>query len=734
MDTKDILKKYSAKIEKEISGFSPNISSNTNESYSKSYQDFRESMTPQFSSYEKWCKSLGSFFKVGVSQADSIRIQKQIDSAHIDATPSEVVSFAVACLFISLFAGILIVVGNWLLFTDGEIQSFPVLLSFLVVLFSIFIFYFTYTQPQRLALQWRLKASAQMVPAILYIVIYMKHTSNLERAVEFASQHLSPPLSFDFKKIFWDVQIGRYSSVKDSLDRYLETWREYSLEFIESFHLIESSLYEPDEARRVEILERSLQVILDGVYDKMLKYTHDVKAPLTNIYMLGIVLTTLSLAILPLASSMLQGAIKWWHVMILFNVLVPFAVMYMTWNIMMSRPGGHGETSLFERNPLYEIYKSRYHYFKAGFAVFPIFIIGIIPLLWTYTNFPMWIGLKRDYLWSEIGIPFLGKSGIFGISVSDTGKVIAGPYGILSLVLSLFVPLAFALFFVIANSSKTKEIIKSRDQYKEVEKEFTSSLFQLGNRLGDGLPAEIAFSRVSDSVKGTATEGFFKTVNQNIQQLGMSLDESIFNPRRGALIFYPSELISMSMRVLVESVKKGLKVAARSLMSISEYVKNIRKIDERLNDLLAEIISDMKSNMTFLAPLLSGIIVGLAGMITSILAALGAMIAFQSNMGAGADSFSNFGGLGTFTRLFKVETMIPTYFLQIVIGIYLIEVTFILTSTLVTIKSGQDTLQRTSEIGKNLKISILIYFVIALLSIIGLSLIGSVALAGISAG
>jgi hypothetical protein len=43
-------------------------------------------------------------------------------------------------------------------------------------------------------------------------------------------------------------------------------------------------------------------------------------------------------------------------------------------------------------------------------------------------------------------------------------------------------------------------------------------------------------------------------------------------------------------------------------------------------------------------------------------------------------------------------------------------------------------LQRTSEIGKNLKISILIYFVIALLSIIGLSLIGSVALAGISAG
>jgi hypoxanthine-guanine phosphoribosyltransferase len=54
-------------------------------------------------------------------------------------------------------------------------------------------------------------------------------------------------------------------------------------------------------------------------------------------------------------------------------------------------------------------------------------------------------------------------------------------------------------------------------------------------------------------------------------------------------------------------------------MSISEYIKNIDKINERLKDLLAEIISDMKSNMTFLAPLLSGIVVALSSMIISIL-------------------------------------------------------------------------------------------------------------------
>ena len=76
------------------------------------------------------------------------------------------------------------------------------------------------------------------------------------------------------------------------------------------------------------------------------------------------------------------------------------------------------------------------------------------------------------------------------------------------------------------------------------------------------------------------------------------------------------------MKILVESSKKGLAIAAQSLMAISEYIKNIEKINDRLRDLLAEIISDMKSNMTFLAPLLAGVVVGLAGMITLILSKL----------------------------------------------------------------------------------------------------------------
>jgi len=169
---------------------------------------------------------------------------------------------------------------------------------------------------------------------------------------------------------------------------------------------------------------------------------------------------------------------------------------------------------------------------------------------------------------------------------------------------------------------------------------------------------------------------------------------------------------------LVESSKKGLGIAAVSLTSISEYVKNIQKITSRLKDILAEVVSEMKSNMTFLAPLLSGVVVGLAAMISTILTKLGAATEGAEANIAGIGSM----GIGDF---FKVADMIPPYFLQISIGIYLIEIIFILTTALVTVDSGEDKLERTSKIGKNLFGGIMFYFLASLIAITALSLLAT---------
>lgn len=722
---KDILNKYSRQLEGEIKLNDLNNSSYSEKDFSKEFLQFKQDMMPQISRYESWCQSLGNFLKIKLSEKDQDKLQVQINSARLDITPSQVVSLAFSSSFLFFFLFLLISVAIFF-FTN----TFPTIFIFLGLIVSFSGFYYFYSMPKRLSNKLRLRISSQMIPCILYIVVYMKHTSNLERAIQFASQHLDPPLSIDLKKIFWNIETGRFSTIKESLENYLESWRKDFPEFVESFNLIESSLYEASESRRITVLERSLQIILDGVYDKMLKYSHEVKAPLTNIYMLGVVLPTLGIALLPLASALLNGMIQWYHVVILFNFIVPFFVFYKVNEMMMQRPGGYGENTALELNPFYEEYSSNKPYLKAFLISFPFFLIGLIPFIFQFTGFPELVGLEKDYTFAQMGLNLGGLSQVkFFHFIESPGSFggFVGPMGPVALFFSLFIPFSVCLFFSTAYLSKTKNLIKTREESKNLEKEFNNSLFQLGNRIGDGTPAELAFAKVSESSKGQITEEFFKTVNSNIQSLGMSVEKAIFDKRRGAIVFFPSSLIATSMHILVESVKKGLRVAAESLMSISEYIRNVKKIEDRLRDLMADVVSDMRSNMTFIAPLLAGVVVGLSSMITLILSKFKEL---STVAGEGAE-VAGLGNMGSLTSIFDLINMIPPYYLQICIGIYIIQIIFILSKALVTVDSGYDMLKEKNDIGKNLIFGGLLYLIVAFISILALSVLSAIALSGL---
>jgi len=706
----EVLKKYGAKIEGQMNSGSDSV-----QKYSQSYKKFKEELSREYTGYEKWCHTLGNTIRMKPSEKDEKRIKKSLEMAHVDVEPWQALGLSVMSFVSVFFIGLFLSVAIALV--KGSFSEFPLLFFFLTVILSIFLFSFMNSYPERLGNKWRLKASSQMVPAILYIVVYMRHTPNLEKAIAFASQHLQYPLSLDFKKVFYDVEVGKYSTIKDSLDAYLENWREYSTEFVEAFHLIESSLFEPEEGRRISTLEKALQVILDGVYDKMLKFTHTVRSPITNVYMLGVVLPTLGLALIPLASAMVGGMLTFVHVFVIFNLIVPFLVFYLTDKVLALRPGGHGEATYLEDNPLYIKYKSNAAFRKAFLLVLPLLFIGILPLLFGYTPFPEMIGLQSDYTFQELGLNFLGDGNFFEYITTSAGDI-KGPFGLGALLLGMFFPLGIALMFSISYGERTKKLMVERKKTKQLEKEFNNSLFQLGNRLGNGVPPELVFGKVAQSSQGLRTGDFFSKVNYNIQQMGMSVDKAVFDKQRGAMKSYPSDLIATSMRVLIESSKKGLKIAAISLMSISEYVKNIGKITTRLKDMLAEISSDMKSNMTFLAPLLSGIVVGLAAMITAILGKL-------KLTDLGDAGGSSLGGMADLLNIFDYQSMIPPYFLQISVGIYLVQIIFILTSTLVTIDSGEDELEQTNKIGLNLKSGIGLYFVVALFAVLALSILSA---------
>ena len=111
--------------------------------------------------------------------------------------------------------------------------------------------------------------------------------------------------------------------------------------------------------------------------------------------MLGIVLPTLGLALLPLASTLLGGIFQWHHVMILFNVIIPFFVFYLTSEVLLKRPGGYGEASLIEKNPNYHLYKSKKPWLIAALITIPLLIIGFLPFIFQIDLFTTTLNLKN---------------------------------------------------------------------------------------------------------------------------------------------------------------------------------------------------------------------------------------------------------------------------------------------------------------------------------------------------
>jgi hypothetical protein len=74
--------------------------------------------------------------------------------------------------------------------------------------------------------------------------------------------------------------------------------------------------------------------------------------------------------------------------------------------------------------------------------------------------------------------------------------------------------------------------------------------------------------------------------------------------------------------------------------------------------------------------------------------------------------------------------MIPPYFLQIIVGIYLIQIVFILTDTLVTVDSGEDKLENTNKTGQNLKKAITLFIITSFIGVVALTVLSMVVLKG----
>lgn len=700
------------------------------------YDKFRQQYLPKpLSWYEKLCRFSASIVPIAPDKKKAARMQEAIEATHLQLKPEGVMafSFVIPILFIMASALLFFVLPVLL---GREPNMFVMAYCFIAGAIAIIPLG---NVPMYIAQNWRMRASNQMVLCTFYIVTYMRHTSNLELAIDFAAEHLSPPMNLDMKKVLWNVETEKFDSLKESLENYLERWRESNGEFVEALHLIEGSLVETTEDRRLQTLEKSLTVILDETYEKMLHYAHDLKGPLTTLHMLGIILPILGLVILPLMVSFMTS-VRWYHIAILYNVTLPLMVYFIGQSVLSKRPTGYGSSDQDEdtvaaaaQEAGIAVKKRLFSPFFIGAVVFlMLLLVGSIPLLiHAATKDPLTGEATWDLIHtgnsrkdSEPGCIFQfcpvdptddrqmdGALYRFNeyreITVNeDTGEtLIVGPFGLIATLLSLFVPLGVGLGFGLYYHMRSGQVLKLRKKAAELETEFASALFQLGNRLADGLPLEIAFSRVAMMMRGTLSGDFFAQVSTNVTKLGLSVEDAIFHPKYGAIKRYPSSIIESGMKVLIESAKKGPQIASQAIINVSNYIKEMHRVDERLKDLMADVISSMKSQIKFLTPVIAGIVMGITSMISTILGRLGERVSALQEATQGVSG----GAVGTSLLSTFSGGGVATYWFQIIVGLYVVELVFILSILVNGIENGADKMSMRTVLGENLVRSTITY-------------------------
>ncbi len=679
--------------------------------FSRDYLVFREEVLGRgLNFYEKACKFFSKYFGVKLDAETEVRVQKAIDFAHLLITPREAASFGVGFAVLVILIGVFLFALRFGLTGLFGIELPGISFYFLILLIMIsgvILIKPVGKYPLRIANNFRIEVSDRMVLCVLYVVMYMRHTSNFERAIKFAGDHVGGALSLDLRKVYWDVETGVYSNLKEAVDLYLEKWKDKNIEFVESMQLIAGSLYETNEQKRVEVLDKALNVMLEGSYENMLHYAQNLKNPVTNLHMLGVVLPILGLIILPLLGSFL--GVKWYVLGFIYNIILPVFVYIYGINLLTNRPSGFGGKIKYFEDP--KIISEA----KVIGAV-----LGILMLLIGFAPLIVHLVMPDFDIPLRIGNADIG--GFFDYRDGEGGKF--GPFGIGAVLFSLLIPLGLAFGYGAYCKKRSSVLVKNFDEIKKLEIEFSGSLFQLGNRVGDGVPVESAFRRVSESLKGTASGSFFSIVSSNLERFGMSLERAIFDEENGAIKYFNSPLIETSMKVMLEAGRKGGSVVAQSLVSISNYFRQVHLVIERLKDLLADVISSMKGQISFLTPVIGGVVVGIGTMITTILGLLAKQFVNLSGQE---------GGFYNIPDLFPVEKLIPPFYFQLIVGLYVVEVTIILSILSNGIENGMDKVSQLFVTGKNLYRAVLTYFIITGVVTLTFNLLASV-IAGTNPG
>ncbi len=693
----------------------PPYDNSSRSGYSREYQEYREEEVHEREKtrYEELCLWFGGLLSLKAGEKTHDKLSSPLRLLKWEITPGMVLSAAVGVGFFSFLAWFFVFVVNFLL---GPL--IPVSLLLMTGVVPLVAGAYTYYKPVYAAKNKVIRSSGEMILSILYMVVYMRSSPNLEGAVRFAALNLDGPIAKDLRGVLWEVEIGNYSSVDAALEEYTRVWKDYNDDFLQSLQLLKAAMNEPNDSRRESMLQDSIDTILEGTREKMKHYAQSLKTPVMILNALGAMLPVMAMIMLPLITVFLGGVVTPLHLVIMFNVMLPIVLYWLMQRLLTSRPPTTSSTPVNEDvlpprgRYRIEILEKQLDIPTWPIGVFIFLFFGLYGFL-GYWSFPHMYPVADP---SQLG----NVPAIFGSANS------LSPIPMLMRSVSITFGLGIGIGVSKMLGNKKRKL--AEEEIEKIEQQFPDALFQLGNKISGGTPVEVALEKAAESTSEMEISQLFRKASSNVRQVGMTFEQAIFDPNYGAIQNFPSRMIHTVMKAVVESSEKGTEMAAVAMLTISRYMQNIHQTQERLNDLLEETTSSIELLAYLLAPVVSGVAVGMSQTIITAMFELSSTFQESGTQlpqsgAAGGTGASSLGGI-----LGGLDNAIPPELLQLVVGVYLIQLLYILGTFYMKITKGENQTYKHLFIGKVLISGMFFYtLVLVAVSLMFGGLVGQVA-------
>jgi hypothetical protein len=554
---------------------------------------------------------------------------------------------------------------------------------------ALYLWFFIQSLPLKEVEKERIRALTFIPQIVNYLVMSMKVTPNLERAIAFAAEHGGGRIAKDFKDLQYDIHTGKYKTVEEALDNLAWRWGGQSEEFKHALMMIRSSVMEADETKRDALLDKAVTDVLEGIQEKMDFYSRSMHSPSIYLYYFGVLLPLLLIIIIPVGAMMGGGGISilagFLPMMLIYNVLIPVASLVMANGILEKRPPTRAVPKIPDDMPGLP----NPGWFKVGKSQVPVLLICAL-------------------LFAGIAIGGLLVDPILNPAPPEWKQATHVPvlmYG------GFVVGAVTALSFWLWASSKDRR--KLQKEIVAMENEFQDTLYVIASRLGEGRPMEDALKHAAEFLPDSpATKMIFMPTLQNVVMMGMTIRGALFDEAYGSLRWLPSPFIRGTMLIVVDSLGLGVQTAARSLVSLSLQLRDSQRVEKALKAMLEDITNMLSAMCTFIAPIVLGITVALQQIIYGALKSMAKTMGGESMTGSGGAV----SGLAFQPPKFGSTDVLATSATQeqllFIITLYMIEIVAVLIYFASNVNEGKNELGFKMALAQALPISISLFFII----------------------